>query len=291
MDISEFTLKHLQIPSPIQEIFEDEWKEKNIQVFVKRDDQIHPIISGNKWRKLKEYIDLAQINRPKCIISFGGAYSNHLYALAYVGQQLKIKTIGIVRGDELSKNSNEFLKQISVWGMDLHFISRESFKEKMIPKEINVLNSMIIPEGGFSTTGVLGIETLTREISNQIESDYVITAVGTGTTAIGIATYTHKKTIGILTLNNLHEINANCKKINADINLDLNSQYIFGKYAKDSNVLNEFCDAFYMKHSIQIEPIYTGRMFYGLYDLIKSNYFDPNSKIVALHTGGIKLPH
>jgi len=289
MDISEFTFKHLQLPSPIQEIYEDDWKEKNIQVFVKRDDLIHPIISGNKWRKLKEYIDFAQINNSNYIISFGGAYSNHLYALAYVGNQFHIKTVGIIRGNELSINSNPYLKQMSDWGMKLYFQDRESYRKKIIPLEIETKNAIIIPEGGFSNVGVLGLESLISELKNQINADFIITAVGTGTTAIGICQYAKIKTIGILTLNNLTEIENNSQGFDLENLLEINSNYIFGKYAKDSQILNEFCDTFYKKHQILIEPTYTGRMFYGLYDLIRNNYFSKNSKLIALHTGGIKL--
>ena len=291
MDISEFTFKHLQLPSPIQEIFEDEWKEKNIHVFVKRDDLIHPIISGNKWLKLKEYIDFAQINASNSIISFGGAYSNHLYALAYVGNQFNIKTAGIIRGNELSINSNSYLKQMSEWGMDLHFLNRESYRKKIIPEEIETENVIVIPEGGFSKVGVLGLESLISELKNQINADFIVTAVGTGTTAIGICKYAKIKTIGILTLNNLTEIKNNSQGFDLENLLEINSNYIFGKYAKDSKTLNDFCENFYKKHNILIEPTYTGRMFYGLYNLIRSNYFPSNSKLIALHSGGIKLTH
>jgi 1-aminocyclopropane-1-carboxylate deaminase len=291
MDISEFTFKHLQLPSPIQEIVEEEWKEKNIHVFIKRDDLIHPIISGNKWRKLKEYIDFAQNNEPNSIISFGGAYSNHLYALAFIGFHFNIKTIGIVRGNELTINSNPYLKQISDWGMKLYFQDRESYRKKTIPLEIETENAIIIPEGGFSQVGVLGLESLISELKNQINFDFIVTAVGTGTTAIGICQYAKIKTIGILTLNNLTEIETNSQGFDLENLLEINTNYIFGKYAKDSKTLNEFCENFYKKHQILIEPTYTGRMFYGLYDLIKSNHFPKNSKIIALHSGGIKLSH
>jgi len=291
MDISEFTFKHLQLPSPIQEIFEDEWREKNIQVFVKRDDLIHPIISGNKWRKLKEYIDFAQINATNSIISFGGAYSNHLYALAYVGNQFNIKTIGIIRGNELSTNSNSCLNQMSEWGMELHFLDRESYRRKIIPEEIKIENVLIIPEGGYSKKGVDGIATLISELNEQLNADFIVTAVGTGTTAIGICQYAKIKTLGILTLNNKKEIENNCSEFELQKLLEINADYIFGKYAKDPKVLRDFCEDFRKKHGFTIEPTYTGRMFYGLYDLINKNYFPKNAKIIALHTGGIKLSY
>ena len=196
-----------------------------------------------------------------------------------------------MRGNELTKNSNPYLKQISDWGMKLYFQDRESYRKKIIPLEIETKNAIIIPEGGFSKVGVLGLESLILELKNQINPDFIISAVGTGTTAIGICQYAKIKTIGILTLNNLTEIEKNSQGYDLENLLAINSNYIFGKYAKDSKTLNDFCEKFYKKHKILIEPTYTGRMFYGLYDLIKGNYFPRNSKLIALHSGGIKLSH
>ena len=241
--------------------------------------------------KLKKYIQIFEESQKKGILSFGGAYSNHLYALAYIGNQFNIKTVGIIRGNELSTNSNSYLKQMSEWGMDLYFLDRESYRKKIIPEELETENTIIIPEGGFSKVGVLGLEGLKNELKEQIDADYIITAIGTGTTAIGISQFLKIKTIGILTLNNLTEIETNSQGFDLENLLEINTNYIFGKYAKDSKTLNEFCENFYKKHQILIEPTYTGRMFYGLYDLIKSNHFPKNSKIIALHSGGIKLSH
>lgn len=180
---------------------------------------------------------------------------------------------------------------MSEWGMNLHFLDRKSYRKKIIPQEIETENGIIIPEGGFSKVGVLGLEGLENELNEQIKADYIITAVGTATTAIGISKFLKTKTIGILTLNNLKEIEHNCQEFDLENLLEINTNYIFGKYAKDSKILNEFCDTFYKKHQILIEPTYTGRMFYGLYDLIRNNHFPKNSKLIALHTGGIKLSH
>jgi 1-aminocyclopropane-1-carboxylate deaminase len=284
MDISEFTFKHLQLPSPIQEIFEDEWKEKNIQVFVKRDDLIHPIISGNKWRKLKEYIRIAKENPKLPILSYGGAYSNHLYALAYVGHQLNIRTIGIIRGDELNVQSNPYLTQMNDWGMEIRFVDRITYKEKKHHYGSQVIE---IPEGGFGDLGIDGMKELVSEI-NDFNPSHIITASGTGTTALGIKRFTNTTVMGILTLNNLSELRDHEKEssIHGTIWKD---GYIIGKYAKNSSELNEFCNTFEQDHQIKIEPIYTGRMFFGLYDLIESNYFPNGATILALHTGGVKL--
>jgi len=180
---------------------------------------------------------------------------------------------------------------MSEWGMELHFLDRESYRRKIIPEEIKIENVLIIPEGGYSKKGVDGIATLISELNEQLNADFIVTAVGTGTTAIGICQYAKIKTLGILTLNNKKEIENNCSEFELQKLLEINADYIFGKYAKDPKVLSDFCEDFRKKHGFTIEPTYTGRMFYGLYDLINKNYFPNNAKIIALHTGGIKLSY
>jgi len=286
MDITLFENSILNIPSPIQEIHHLTFNEADVRVFVKRDDLIHPIISGNKWRKLKEYIGIAKENPNLPMLSFGGAYSNHLYALAYVGNQFNIKTIGIVRGEELTIESNPYLKQMNQWGMKLLFINRSQYKAKTHPYKQECIE---IPEGGYSDIGISGIKYLAEEIKN-LHPTHIITAVGTGTTALGLSTYLKKPIIGILTLNNLAEILSHEVEHNLSGN-QWETNYIMGKYAKNDAAINQFCKTFKQDHNIEIEPIYTGRMFYGLYDLIKSNYFEKGSQIMTLHTGGIKLPN
>jgi 1-aminocyclopropane-1-carboxylate deaminase len=290
MDIEKFQQVYLQIPSPLQEIYDSLWEEQNIRILIKRDDLIHPIISGNKWRKLNEYIQLAQQTPDKYILSFGGAYSNHLYSLAYVGHVLGLQTIGIVRGDELNAESNPYLNQMKQWGMNLYFISREAYRKKEIPSKLSKTPFLVIPEGGYGDLGMKGMQVLAEEIEHESKADVLITALGTGTTALGLIQNYNVKTIGILTLQNKKEIEDHIieHSILAD-HLEINTDYVFNKYAKSHDFLDEFCLKFEKLHQIKIEPIYTGRMFFGLYDLIKKKYFKPGSTIVALHTGGIKL--
>jgi 1-aminocyclopropane-1-carboxylate deaminase len=292
MDIEKFQQLHLQIPSPVQEIYSSLWAEQNIRILIKRDDLIHPIISGNKWRKLNEYIQLAQQRPEYSILSFGGAYSNHLYSLAYVGHQMDIKTIGIVRGEELNEKSNPFLQQISQWGMNLHFISREAYRKKEIPKTLESTPYLVIPEGGYGDLGLKGMKNLAKEIEKELSTDYLITAMGTGTTGLGLSQYIKTEVIGILTLNNKKEIEEHILEhaIKTD-KIKLVADFIFEKYAKKHQILDDFCVEFEQSHQIKIEPTYTGRMFYGLFELIKQKYFKSGSTIVALHTGGIKLSH
>jgi 1-aminocyclopropane-1-carboxylate deaminase len=279
MDIENFEFNALHLPSPIEEILDECWNSKGIQVFVKRDDLIHPIISGNKWRKLKKYLQTFSFSTHSGLLSFGGAYSNHLYALAYAGYSLGIPTVGIIRGDELTMDSNPYLSQMSTWGMQMHFISRSAYRSKPIPSDYE--NYAVVAEGGFGELAIQGMEILVNELP---ECDYIYTAVGTGATAIGLAKYSDKPVVGVLTLNNLSEIEAHA----LPTNLEIESAYVFGKYAKQNDALDLFCAEFYQKHGIPIEPIYTGRLFYALIEHIKNGHIAPHSKLVAIHTGGIK---
>ena len=279
MDIANFEFNALHLPSPIEEIFDECWNSKGIQVFVKRDDLIHPIISGNKWRKLKKYLQTFSINEHSGLLSFGGAYSNHLYALAFAGHSLGIRTVGIIRGDELHPQSNPYLAQMNEWGMKLRFISRMDYRVKPIPAEFE--SYQVIAEGGFGRLAIEGMEDLVNELSSH---DLIYTAIGTGATAIGAANYSKKPVVGVLTLNNRAEIEEH--KLPA--NLAIEDAYVFGKYAKQNDELDLFCADFYEKHQIAIEPIYTGRMFYALIEHIKNGHIASNSKLVAIHTGGVK---
>ena len=287
MDILQFEKQYLRLPSAIDEIHDELFDQKGIRVFVKRDDLIHPIISGNKWRKLREYIQIAQFNEHKHLISFGGAYSNHLYALAFAAKELGFAATGIIRGDELTSRSNLYLSQMEAWGMDLQFVSRSSYQKKEIPQEINTSNAIIIAEGGYGKMAIKGVSYITKEI-NQGNFEHIICPIGTGTTYLGLCESTNNIEVhGILTLNNLKEIESNALEVGIPIQR-IYDAYIFGKYAKQPEELVNFCQLFEQKHQIKIEPIYTGRMFYGLYDLIRKDKFKPKSNILALHTGGVK---
>ena len=279
MDIANFEFNELHLPSPTEEIFDECWNSKGIQVFVKRDDLIHPIISGNKWRKLKNYLQTFSFNTHSGLISFGGAYSNHLFALAFVGHSMGIPTVGIIRGNELTIHSNPYLVQMHEWGMQLHFISRTDYRKKSIPSGYE--HFAVIAEGGFGELAIQGMKDLVDELPAH---DLIYTAVGTGATAIGIATYTQKPVLSVLTLQNKPEIEAH----DIPANLQIEDAFVFGKYAKQNDDLDRFCADFYTKHQIPIEPIYTGRLFYALTEHIKNGHIASNTKLVAIHTGGIK---
>jgi 1-aminocyclopropane-1-carboxylate deaminase len=290
MDIRTINLLNLNLPSPIEEITNDLCVKKKVQLFIKRDDLINPYISGNKWRKLKDYIQIAQKNNKLGFISYGGAYSNHLYALAYLGNKLSLETIGIIRGEELSINSNPFLSQMSNWGMKLFFVNRESYKQKIIPESItNLKNYLLIPEGGYSEIGIKSVASMANEINLQGDFDFISLAVGTGTTAIGLSKFSKSEIIGIMTLRNLDELALHFRELNYfPDNLTFIEQKDALKYGKIENHLSDFCIQFQHDMNIKIEPIYTGKMFYRLYQLIEEDFFPVHSKILAIHTGGIK---
>jgi 1-aminocyclopropane-1-carboxylate deaminase len=290
MDIRTINLLNLNLPSPIEEITNDLCVKKKLRLFIKRDDLINPYISGNKWRKLKDYIQIAQKNNNLGFISFGGAYSNHLYALAYLGNKLGLETIGIIRGDELNINSNLYLYQMSNWGMKLVFVNRETYKQKTIPESIiNLNNYLIIPEGGYSELGITSVAPMALEISSQGDFDFISLAVGTGTTALGLSKLSKSKILGIMTLRNLDELTMHLTELDYfPNNLTFIEQKDSPKYGKIEDHLRNFCKQFHNENNIKIEPIYTGKMFHRLYQLIEEDYFPVNSKILAIHTGGIK---
>jgi 1-aminocyclopropane-1-carboxylate deaminase/D-cysteine desulfhydrase-like pyridoxal-dependent ACC family enzyme len=168
---------------------------------------------------------------------------------------------------------------MDAWGMQLHFISRTAYRSKPIPSDYE--NYAVIAEGGFGELAIQGMEILVEELP---ACDLIYTAVGTGATAIGVAKNIDKPVVGILTLNNRSEIEAH----SLPTNLRIEDAYVFGKYAKQNDELDLFCAEFHLKHGISIEPIYTGRMFYALTEHIKNGHIAPNTKLVAIHTGGVK---
>ncbi len=215
----------LTIPSPLQKLEDDLFLQKDIKVFVKRDDLIHPEISGNKWRKLKYNLLEAQKQGIRQIVTFGGAYSNHIYATAAAGKYFSFETIGIIRGDELNENSSETLKFAAECGMKLHFVSRTEYREmRSSPKHLPIVeafeNSKIIPEGGTSPLALGGVGEMVDEIVQQLGQtpDYILCPVGTAGTISGVLSKTTPKTkvIGVCVLKNgqylLHEIDTLLKK-------------------------------------------------------------------------------
>ncbi len=281
----------LEIFSPIHAWHHPVFTEKKLNVFIKRDDLIHPLISGNKWRKLKYVLQEAHRQQKRHLVTFGGAFSNHLLATAAAGARFGFKTTGFVRGEDV-QNNTLFLCRLH--GMNLIFTDRESYKNK--PELFNNhfaedAEAYFIDEGGASTEAVKGCSELVTEL--PIIYDHIFCACGTGTTAAGIITGLQQQQM----LSAFHavpvfkngdfmrqEIDA-CLKIPADY--QLHTAYHFGGYAKTTPELINFIKNFVASTGILIEPVYTAKALYTVFDLTIQNYFEPESNILVIHSGGI----
>ncbi|MFM6975810.1 MAG: 1-aminocyclopropane-1-carboxylate deaminase/D-cysteine desulfhydrase [Sphingobacteriaceae bacterium] len=280
-----------QIPSPIQQINDPLFVQKGLSVFVKRDDLIHPQISGNKWRKLKYSIQKAELENKTHLVTFGGAFSNHLLATAAAAMHLGLKCTGIVRGEPVE---NETLIQCRAMGMNLIFIDRETYRDKSGYFEHHFQNdnqAYFINEGGASAEAVWGCEELITELPETF--DHLFCSAGTGTTAAGIFSGIKKQNLKtrlhvIPALKDggfLREEIAVYTTVNEQLTFHLN--YHFGGYAKSNRALLQFIVNFYLNNQILLDPVYTGKLVFGLYDLIKNDQFEKGAKILWIHTGGL----
>ncbi len=270
-----------------------------ISLFVKREDELHPFISGNKYRKLKYNLVEAANQNHHTLITFGGAYSNHIAATAAAGFEHGFKTIGVIRGDELANNLEDVIKQnptlkfASEHGMQFHFVSRKAYRTKTSSAFINDLKEKfgkfyLVPEGGTNNFAVKGCEEILTDEDQQF--DVICAAIGTGGTISGLINSTKKNQIVIgfpaLKGNFLqHEIRKYVLKTD---NWSLNTNYNFGGYAKISEELISFINKFKRETEIPLDPVYTGKMLFGIVDLIKNNSFSKGTKILAIHTGGLQ---
>lgn len=272
-------------------------EEKGVQLIIKREDLFFPKIPGNKWRKLKYNLAFAQKNGFKHIVSFGGAFSNHLSALAKAGQLQDIKTTGIVRG-EAPKELNATLLNAKADGMQLQFVDRASYKKYTHEQNWTELKSLypeayFIPEGG---TNMLALKGCAEIISDGIEAfDYLSCPVGTGGTIGGIlcALNGQKKVLAFPALKGDFirkdiDFHTNAYAQVVFNNYTVMDAYHFGGYAKHKPELISFITSFHQVHNIPLDPIYTGKMMYGLFDMIKKDYFPVGSTILAIHTGGLQ---
>lgn len=265
-----------------------------VELFLKREDQIHPHISGNKYRKLKYNLIEAKRLGLKTLLSFGGAFSNHIAAVASVGKELGFDTIGVIRGEELiSKvDKNSTLKFARDSGMHLHFISREDYKKKSSSTFLSLLKEefgdfYMIPEGGTNELAVEGCKEILNETDNKF--DYICCSVGTGGTISGLinSSSLNQKILGFPALKG-EFLGDEIRKFAKQPNWELIVDYHFGGYAKINKDLVTFINQFKARHGIQLDPIYTGKMMFGIMSLIGQDYFLKGSKILTIHTGGLQ---
>ncbi len=269
-------------------------KKTGITLSIKREDKIHAFISGNKYRKLKYNLQEASKQKHTALLSFGGAYSNHIAAVAQAGELFGFKTIGIIRGEELADkvSENTTLTFARSKGMKLVFVSREQYRKKNEQTFLESLNLPVdrfytIPEGGTNELAVKGCEEILNEQDKQF--NYIACCVGTGGTIAGLtnATTAKQQVIGFPALRGDFLTNDIRKFVHRN-NWTLIHDYSFGGYAKVNRPLIEFLNEFYHLTGIQLDPVYTGKMMFGILDLIKNSYFKKGTNILAIHTGGIQ---
>ncbi len=280
--------------TPLQKIEDEFLKEKNIQLFIKRDDLLHPFINGNKWFKLKyNLIEAAEKNFNQ-LLTFGGAYSNHISAFSYACKLFGFEGIVVIRGEEYPE-LNPTLKFVKQNGSKIHYISRSTYRAKYSEELLEELENIygeysLIPEGGSNNLAVKGCSEIVSNI--EIDFNFILTACGTAGTLTGIATslQSNQKAIGIAALKNASFLNEQVKQLsgNSNLNYEIFLDYHFGGYAKFTSELLNFIKEFYSKHNVILEPIYTGKLLYSVYDLINKNYFPNESKIVVYHSGGLQ---
>ena len=274
-------------------------KEKGVELFMKREDEIHPFVSGNKFRKLKYNLTEAKNKKKDTLLTFGGAFSNHIVATAVAANLNGFKSIGIIRGEELASDlketlaENATLREAKKNGMTFKFISRTVYRDKENADFLNSLKTefgdfYLIPEGGTNPLAVKGCQEI---LTNQdIIFDYICVAVGTGGTISGVinSLQSHQECIGFPALKGNFLNNEIKKHAHFNDNWKLLTDYDFGGYAKYNETLIRFMNDFKSQMNILLDPIYTGKMMFGILDLVRNDYFSPNTKILAIHTGGLQ---
>lgn len=272
-------------------------KHKTVSITIRRDDLLHKEISGNKFRKLKYNISYAKSINSSGIITFGGAFSNHLAATAAAGKVYGIDTLGIVRGQEWQEktDNNKTLYFAQLNGMKLHFIDRNEYKLRNDVEYIKTIqsyypNHYIVPEGGSNDLAIKGCEEIVDPVLDS-QFNYVCCAVGTGATISGIINVLNKNQIalGFAALNDFSILDSieNWNK-NKQCDFKVIFDYNLGAYAKISDELIRFINEFFNKFGIPLDPIYTAKMFYGIFDMIDKETIKPYSNVLAIHTGGLQ---
>ena len=271
---------------------------EGVSVYLKREDLLHPEVSGNKFRKLKYNIAEAGAQKKEILLTFGGAYSNHIAATAAAGKLSGFKTVGVIRGEELEKDlektlqENATLRFAHACGMQLHFISREKYREKTSEAFLEELRLKfgefyLVPEGGTNELAVKGCEEIL--LPEDSEFDVLCCAVGTGGTISGIinASAAHQQVLGFPALKG-DFLKLEIGRFSKKNNWELITNYHFGGYAKVDRQLIEFMNSFRKKYGVLLDPIYTAKMMYGIFDLAEKGYFRKNTCILAIHTGGLQ---
>ena len=283
-------------PPIIQEIIPPD-NPKNVRLFIKREDQLHPIISGNKWRKLKYNLIAARQAGDSTLLTFGGAYSNHIHAVAGAAKEFGFKSIGIIRGEE-HLPLNPTLQGAWEMGMQFHYMDRTTYRKKSTTEVLKSLvekfgNFYLIPEGGTNEMALKGAAEIV--VGLEQDYDYFCVACGTACTVTGMISGLKggAKVLGFSVLKgDFHQQEVKnwlsvmgLTKLN---NWQINTDYHFGGYAKYDLRLIDFINNFKETQQIQLDPIYTGKMLFGVLDMIALGKFPENSSVLTIHTGGLQ---
>ena len=288
----------MQPESKLQTISHPLFEKHQLHVSIKRDDSIHPIISGNKWRKLKFNLDFAKAHNYTGVISFGGSFSNHIHALAFACQQQGLKSIGIIRGEK-EYASNYTLSMAQKWGMELNFVDRKTYRLRENEDYLAELKKtypdyLIVPEGGSNKLALPGVGEVITELNHQCEFDTLLTPVGSGGTLAGLikADKNQHQLIGIAVLKQngylIDQVNSLLGDPSNYTHWQIMSEFHRGGYAKfskdDANKILNFSQ----QTGFTFEPVYSGKMILALLDLIAQDFFPKGHRIVILHTGGLQ---
>ena len=267
------------------------FEEKEVRLFVKRIDKIHSFVSGNKWFKLKYNLIEARKQGAKTILTFGGAYSNHIAATAFAAKQSGFKSIGIIRGEEYS-SLNPTLRFAINNGMKIDYVSRSYYQKKDTSNFLENLKTQfgdfyLIPEGGTNKLAVQG----TAEILDRYDTqNYICCAVGTGGTIAGIinASNDNQVVIGFPAIKGFKQLKKDVNNWTNSINYKFINDYNINGFAKINNELVDFINKFNATHNVPLDVIYTGKMMMGIFDLVAKDYFPKGSSVLAIHTGGLQ---
>lgn len=287
----------------LEKLVSEEFNSRDISVYIKRDDLIHPEVSGNKWRKLKFNVDVCKNSKKDGILTFGGAFSNHLLATASACNSIGIKSVGIVRGDELNAQSNHTLRRCSDLNMELKFISREEYRmisdrSYLADLTHEFSNYHIVPEGGANYYGMIGCQEILKEI--EVDFDAVFVAQGTTTTSCGLLLGLKEKqelyTVPVLKgfeaekeMKSIFEYSGIEEEWLQDAFEKLNvlDEFHFRGYGKYNDELLNFIKAFYLNHKIKLDPVYTGKAMFAMMKALENEKWNGKS-VVFIHTGGIQ---
>ena len=278
----------------IVELKSQNFEQSDVRLMIKREDQNHPFVSGNKWWKLKYNLEEALKNGYKTVLTFGGAYSNHIYATAAAAHELGLSAIGIIRGEETFP-LNPTISFAKARGMEIRYVNREVYRTKSTNSFIDHLHDQfgefyLIPEGGTNELAVKGCEEFGKQLNEEVSFDYLCVPIGTGGTIAGILNGVSKsrKIIGFPALKGAAFLEEEIKKYTLKHNWQLVYDFHFGGYAKITGELMVFMNEFEKQFNIPLDHIYTAKMMFGVMDLINKKFFEPGSTILLVHTGGLQ---